>query len=52
MSDRTAIILDVGHWRAAQQRRENLRRAAAQGARHPTAMTSISSATASELPGT
>ncbi|MFP5431921.1 MAG: hypothetical protein ACLGIM_02205 [Alphaproteobacteria bacterium] len=36
MSDRTAIILDVRHWRAAQQRRENLRRAAAQGVRHPT----------------
>lgn len=36
MSDRTAIILDVGHWRAAQQRRENLRRASAQGARSPT----------------
>jgi len=36
MSDRTAIILDVRHWRAAQQRRENLRRAAVEGACHPT----------------
>lgn len=36
MSDRTAIILDVRHWRAAQQRRENRRRTAVEGARRPT----------------
>jgi len=36
MSDRTPIILDVRHWRAAQQRREKLRRAALEGARRPT----------------